>query len=50
MKIFGEELGETGRWYLALPPILLIGFLIGLFFLASAGQARLNMTNERAHR
>src|SRR5580704_7884194 len=50
MKIFGEELGETGRWYLALPPILLIGFLIGLFFLAAAGQARLNMTNERAHR
>src|SRR3984885_316917 len=50
MKIFGEELGETGRWYLALPPILLIGFLIGLFLLASAGQARLNMTNERAHR
>src|SRR6202046_2064711 len=50
MKIFGEELGETGRWYLALPPILLIGVLIGLFFLASAGQARLNMTNERAHR
>src|ERR1700729_3531870 len=50
MKIFGEELGETGRWYLALPPVLLIAFLIGLFFLASAGQARLNMTNERAHR
>src|ERR1700723_3103644 len=50
MKILGEDRGETGRWYLALPPILLIGFLIGLFFLASAGQARLNMTNERAHR
>jgi len=50
MKILGEELGEIGRWYLALPPILLIGFLIGLFFLATAGQARLNMTNERAHR
>src|SRR5580692_9391675 len=49
MKIFGEELGETGRWYLALPPILVIGFLIGLFFLAAAGQARLNLTNERAH-
>jgi signal transduction histidine kinase len=50
MKILGEELGEIGRWYLALPPILLIGFLIGLFFLAAAGQTRLNMTNERAHR
>jgi signal transduction histidine kinase len=50
MKILGEELGEIGRWYIALPPILLIGFLIGLFFLAAAGQTRLNMTNERLHR
>jgi len=50
MKILGEELGEVGRWYIALPPILLIGFLIGLFFLAAAGQTRLNMTNERVHR
>jgi signal transduction histidine kinase len=50
MKILGEELGGMGRWYLALPPVLLIGFLIGLFFLAAAGQTRLNMTNERAHR
>ncbi len=50
MKILGEELGEIGRWYLALPPLLLIGFLIGLFFLAAAGQTRLNMANERAHR
>jgi signal transduction histidine kinase len=50
MKILGEELGDIGRWYIALPPVLLIAFLIGLFFLASAGQARLNLTNERAHR
>jgi signal transduction histidine kinase len=50
MKILGEELGKIGRWYLALPPILLVGFLIGLFFLAAAGQTRLNMANERAHR
>jgi signal transduction histidine kinase len=50
MKILGEELGEVGGWYIALPPILLIGFLIGLFFLAAAGQSRLNMTNERVHR
>jgi signal transduction histidine kinase len=49
MKILGEDLGGVGRWYLALPPILLIGFLIGLFFLADAGQSRLNRTNERAH-
>jgi signal transduction histidine kinase len=45
----GEELGEIGRWYIVLPPLLLIGFLFGLFFLAAAGQSRLNAANERAH-
>jgi signal transduction histidine kinase len=49
MKILGEELGERGRWYLAIPPLLLIGFLVGLFFLAAAGQSRLNGANERIH-
>jgi len=49
MKILGEELGDIGRWYIALPPLLLIGFLIGLFFLAAAGQSRLNAANERVH-
>ena len=49
MKILGEELGDIGRWYIALPPLLLIGSLIGLFFLAAAGQSRLNAANERVH-
>ena len=49
MKIFGEELGAIGRWYIALPPLLLIGFLVGLFFLAAAGQSRLNAANEHVH-
>ncbi|HEY2686323.1 MAG TPA: CHASE3 domain-containing protein [Steroidobacteraceae bacterium] len=49
MKIFGEELGATGRWYIALPPILLVGFLIGLFFVAVASQTRLNAASERVH-
>jgi signal transduction histidine kinase len=49
MKIFGEELGGIGRWYIALPPLLLVGFLTGLFFLAFAGQSRLNLANERVH-
>jgi signal transduction histidine kinase len=49
MKILGEELSGIGRWYIAIPPVLLIGFLIGLFFLASAGQSRLNAANERVH-
>jgi len=49
MKIFGEELGRVGRWYVVLPPLLLIGFLIGLFFIAAAGQTRLNAADERVH-
>jgi signal transduction histidine kinase len=49
MKILGEELGKIGRWYIAAPPLLLIGFLIGLFFLAAAGQSRLNSADERVH-
>ncbi len=49
MKILGEELGKRGRRYMALPPVLLIGFLIVLFFLAEAGQSRLNAANERIH-
>ena len=49
MKILGEELGNIGRWYIVLPPLLLIGFLIGLFFLAAAGQSRLNAADERVH-
>src|SRR6202051_3746186 len=49
MKILGEELGKIGRWYIAVPPLLLIGFLVGLFFVAAAGQSRLNAVNERVH-
>src|ERR1700730_3980741 len=49
MKILGEEIGGIGRWYLALPPVLLIGFIIGLFLLAASGRTRLNQANERAH-
>ena len=49
MKILGEDLGDVGRWYIALPPLLLIGFLVGLFFLAAAGQSRLIAANARVH-
>jgi signal transduction histidine kinase len=49
MKILGEELGNVGRWYIALPPLLLIGFLVGLFFVAAAGQSRLNAADQRLH-
>jgi signal transduction histidine kinase len=42
-------LGTFGRWYVALPPLLLCGFLLGLFFIAAAGQTRLNEADERVH-
>ena len=44
-----DELGNFGRWYVALPPLLLIGFLLGLLFIAAAGQTRLNKADERVH-
>jgi signal transduction histidine kinase len=49
MKFLGEDPGEGGRWYIALAPVLLISFLIGLFLVASAGQSRLEAANERVH-
>jgi signal transduction histidine kinase len=49
MKVFGEELGAIGRWHIALPPLLLIGFLVGLFVLAAAGQSRLNAASSEVY-
>ena len=49
MKILGEELGNISRRYIILPPLLLIGFLIGLLFLAAASQSRLNAAEARVH-
>ncbi|MGH8264924.1 MAG: CHASE3 domain-containing protein [Steroidobacterales bacterium] len=49
MGILKETLGDTGPWYVAIPPVLLVAFLAGLFFLASAGQTRLQRSNERVH-
>jgi signal transduction histidine kinase len=49
MKILGEEFGAIGRWYIALPPLALIAFLVGLFVLAAAGQSRLNAANQEVY-
>jgi signal transduction histidine kinase len=49
MKVLGEDLGKLGRWYIVVPPLLLVGFLVGLFLLATAGQTRLEAANERVH-
>jgi signal transduction histidine kinase len=47
INILGEALDGLGRWYVALPPFLIIGFLAALFFLTGAGQERLQEASER---
>jgi len=47
VNILGEALDGLGRWYVAVPPFLIIGFLAALFFLTSAGEARLQEASER---
>src|SRR5579863_1434128 len=48
--ILGEALDGLGRWYVAVPPFLIIGFLAALFFLTGAGQHRLQEASERLQR
>jgi signal transduction histidine kinase len=45
--VLGEALDGLGRWYVAVPPFLIIGFLAALFFLTGAGQHRLQEASER---
>jgi signal transduction histidine kinase len=47
VNILGEALDGLGRWYVALPPFLIIGFLALLFFLTGAGHERLQEASER---
>ena len=47
VDILGEALEGLGRWYVAVPPFLIIGFLAALFFLTGAGQQRLQQASGR---
>src|ERR1700733_9421026 len=47
VNILGEALDGLGRWYMAVPPFLIIGFLAALFFLTGAGQERLQEASGR---
>jgi signal transduction histidine kinase len=47
VNILGEALDGLGRWYVAVPPFLIIGFLAALFFLTGAGQQRLQEASEQ---
>jgi signal transduction histidine kinase len=47
VNILDEALDGLGRWYVAVPPVLIIGFLAALFFLTGAGQERLQEASDR---
>jgi signal transduction histidine kinase len=47
VNILDEALDGLGRWYVAVPPFLIIGFLAALFFLTGAGQERLQEASEQ---
>lgn len=47
MRNLGDAFGKLGRWSIALPPLLLLGFLVGMFMVGIAGQARLSAATNR---
>jgi signal transduction histidine kinase len=47
VNILGEALDGLGRWYVAVPPVLFIGFLAALFLLTGAGEERLQEASEQ---
>jgi signal transduction histidine kinase len=47
VNFFNEALDGLGRWYVAIPPFLIISFLLAIFVVTGAGQARLQEAGER---
>ena len=50
MKLLNDTLDGLGRWYVAVPPFLILSFLLGIFAITSAGQARLQQAGERVQK
>jgi signal transduction histidine kinase len=50
VKLLNDTLDGLGRWYVAVPPILMLSFLLGVFAITSAGQARLQQAGERVQK
>ncbi len=46
-NILGEALDGLGRWYVTIPPVLMLGFLVAFFFVTGGGQARLQHASAR---
>ena len=47
VNLLSEALDGLGRWYVAIPPFLIISFLAALFFVTGEGQERLQEAGER---
>jgi len=47
VNFLNEALDGLGRWYVAIPPFLIISFLAALFLVTGAGHARLQEAGER---
>jgi signal transduction histidine kinase len=50
VKFVSDALDGLGRWYVAVPPFLIISFLAALFFVTSEGQTRLREAGERVQK
>src|SRR5882757_226762 len=47
VNLVSQVLDGLGRWYVAVPPFLIVSFLAALFFVTGEGQARLQEAGER---
>jgi len=47
VNLFSEALDELGRWYVAIPPFLVVSFLAALLLATGVGQARLHEAGDR---
>jgi signal transduction histidine kinase len=47
VNVLSKTLDDLGRWYVAIPPFLIVAFLAALFFVTGAGQARLQEAGQR---
>jgi hypothetical protein len=46
VNVLSKTLDDLGRWYVAIPPFLIVAFLAALFFVTGAGLARLEEAGE----
>jgi len=47
VNLVSEVLDGLGRWYVAIPPFLIVSFLAALFFVTGEGHERLQQAGER---